>query len=59
MNNNINPIAVTISGFIIGKSFNCKTKLFKNFRLFDNPIALIVPNKVATSVAIKAIVIVV
>jgi hypothetical protein len=50
-------MAVTISGFIIGILFIFKIHSLSTFLLFDNPIAVIVPNTVDTNVAIMAILI--
>ena len=52
--NNIKPIAVTISGFISGKSLICIIKSWTTFLDFDKPIALIVPTTVDITVAITA-----
>ena len=54
-NSNINPIAVTISGFNIGRLFTCVTISFTIFLDFDKPIAVIVPTNVDTIVAMTAI----
>ena len=56
--NNINPIAVTISGFIKGKSLICIIKSCTIFFDLESPIALIVPTIVETTVAIIATIIV-
>jgi hypothetical protein len=47
----IRPMAVTISGFIIGILFIFKITSFSIFRLLDNPIAVKVPSMVAMIVA--------
>ena len=49
-NNNINAIPVTISGFIIGRLFTCKTIFLKIGFDFEIPIAVIVPNIVDITV---------
>ena len=59
MNSSISPMAVTISGFMIGKSFSCSTALRSTLRQRERPMALIVPNSVETMVAISAMTIVV
>ena len=59
MNSSINPMAVTISGFMIGKSFSCSTAFLSTLRQRDRPMALIVPSSVETRVAISAMTIVV
>ena len=57
--NNINPIAVTISGFMIGKSLTCIIRSCTIFLDFDKPIALIVPIIVEIIVAKIATIIVI
>ncbi len=54
-NNNISPIAVTISGLRIGKSLIVKTTSRKIFLDFDKPIALNVPTMVEIMVESVAI----
>ena len=49
------PIAVTISGFIIGSSLTCSTQLLRIRLDFERPMAVSVPTIVDTRVAIKAI----
>ena len=56
--NNIKPIAVTISGFIKGKSLICIIKSCTIFFDLERPIALIVPTTVETTVAMIATIIV-
>ena len=54
INKSISPIAVTISGFIIGRLFTCCMVSLTIFRDLLNPIAVMVPTIVDTKVAIKA-----
>ena len=55
MNSSIKPIAVTISGFIIGRLLTCSIRFCTIFFDFDRPIAEIVPTTVEIAVAIRAI----
>ena len=55
VNKIIKPIAVTISGFIIGILFTFNSHSRSTFLLFESPIAVIVPRIVDINVAIKAI----
>ena len=48
------PIAVTISGFIIGRLLTCSISLWIIFFDLERPIAEIVPTIVETAVAISA-----
>ena len=48
------PIAVTISGFIIGRSFTLSTIALTTLLLFESPIAVIVPTNVEITVASTA-----
>ena len=54
INSNIKPMAVTISGFIIGKLFTCSIRSRTTFRDLLSPMAEIVPTTVETTVAINA-----
>ena len=49
------PMAVTISGFIIGSSLTCSTQLLRIRFDFERPMAVSVPTMVDTTVAITAI----
>ena len=51
INSSINPIAVTISGFIIGRLSTCSMILRMIFLELLSPIAAIVPTNVEISVA--------
>ena len=55
VNKIISPIAVTMSGFIIGILLIFNIQSFTTFLLFESPIAVIVPSTVETNVAIMAI----
>ena len=55
MNNNMNPIAVTISGFMIGRLFACSIRSRISFFDLLTPIAAIVPATVEINVASSAI----
>ena len=54
INSSINPIAVTISGFIIGRLSTCSMILRRTFLELLSPIAAIVPTTVEISVASTA-----
>ena len=53
----IKPIAVTISGFIIGMLLTFKIISFNTFLLLDKPMAVMVPKIVEINVAKRAMVI--
>lgn len=57
VNKIISPIAVTISGFIIGILLTFKSHSLRIFLLLESPIAVIVPRTVDIIVAITAILI--
>ena len=54
MKKSMRPMAVTISGFMIGKSLICSTRSFTTLRDLESPTAAKVPVTVDTTVAMTA-----